>query len=75
MCEQIRTTIKNSTYLDKLGHEFSSQNVNVHSLVQIECHSLVKLCSQNVIHELRVLILVPRTHCLVLEDEVWNGIQ
>ncbi len=59
-----------STYLNELCHELSLGRSAQAPVGEGDDYALVKLCPQQVVHKLRVLVLVPRAHRLVLEDQV-----
>ena len=57
-------------YLDELGQELSLGGSAQVPVGRDGNHALVKLGPQQVVHELRVLILVSRAHRLGLENKV-----
>lgn len=58
------------TYLNELCHELSLGGSAQAPVGRDGDHALVKLGPQQVVHELRVLILVSRAHRLGLENKV-----
>ena len=58
-------------YLYELRHEFSVKALaSARRKETGSSYALVELCSQQIVHKLRLFVLISRTHSLVLEDEV-----
>ena len=50
---------KQQAYLNELRHEFSVEALAPAGPNELGSYALMELCSQQVVHELRLLVLIP----------------
>lgn len=58
-----------SEYLDELGHKFPVMLLSFYIVYVWSVDVLVEFRAQQIVYELTALVL-PGTHCLILEDQV-----